>query len=289
MSRLWGVILAVGTVAVAVIVVVVGPVMSATAEPVCVDDASGDTTAEINPDAEPPQRTSSPKADITRVCVDRGDGLTLSMALADANDPTTDVSWQDPTTYAAWGLDTDGDASLDSTVTFGTGPDGTLAAAVSDPDGTARCRAEAGVEADTYRVTGIPLDCLNGNMPTGLNASVAYDLDPADPLAPNVVDVAPDDGALTSVGSSRPSQGDSGVAGPDPHPDTTGDDRGDGQVGRQPDAGGQPDDRTGGDSPRLGRNDASLPATGFAAGVTAVALLALGVGLFQARRRQPSE
>lgn len=139
----------------------------------CWADPTGDTTP--GPYA---------RADMTGQCAEIGDGsITMAMEVAQPTNPNSDENWRySYYTGLVWGLDVNGDQSLDYFV--GIVNDGSMAVgAVMDAYDNLLCDASVGYDGTTYSGT-FPAACIGSPRQLWTYNYVTYDSQWDDPYAP---------------------------------------------------------------------------------------------------------
>ncbi len=178
----------------------------------CTADAEGDTRQEGDGQVE-----DFPRADLVEVCLGGGDPFDLSVTVREVSDPATDPNWDDDSTFAAWGLDTDDDGTEDFTAIFGIETDGQLEGVVVESDGFTEVCTDlpAALVDGRYRIDDVPRSCVGDAAGLTVSASMFYDSDASAADAPVYTDVAPDGGG---GGGGTPSPAPSPTPGPTASP-----------------------------------------------------------------------
>lgn len=173
----------------------------------CAADTQGDTRQE---GAEPVE--DFPRADLLEVCLGAGDPFDLSVTVREVTDPATDPNWDDDSTFAAWGLDTDADGTEDYTAIFGIETDGQLEGVVVESEGVTEVCSDltAALVDGRYRIDDVPRSCVGGAADLMVSASMFYDSDASMADAPVYTDVAPDGSTGTPSPDPSPSAGPTG-------------------------------------------------------------------------------
>ena len=154
----------------------------------CFDDARDDTSTSAG-------QAVFPRADIAQFCLRDADTVSVTLTVAEPTDPNADANWDDEDTFAAWGVDTDGDGAEDFTIVYGIESNGQLEGVVVDASNDLEVCTATPSSGGFYGVQDIPRSCLGDATRVAVNASMSYDSDAADAQAPVYVDDAPDDGA----------------------------------------------------------------------------------------------
>ena len=157
------------------------------ADGTCFDDLRGDTSTSSG-------QAAFPRADITQFCLQDADTVSVTLTVAEPTDPNADANWDDEDTFAAWGVDTDGDGAENFTIVYGIESNGQLEGVVVDASNDLEVCTATPSSGGVYGVQDIPRSCLGDARRVAVNASMFYDSAAADAEAPVYVDDAPDDG-----------------------------------------------------------------------------------------------
>lgn len=142
----------------------------------CSTDPTGDT---FDPDTE--GQVDEPRADITELCVEYANTLSVSVRVVEPTNPATDPGWHGGT-FVGWFVDTTGDGDGEFFVVYHLNADAELVAEVweigedADDDPVLRCSGQAGYDDGGFVARTIPSACIGNPASVRVQAGMFYDV-----------------------------------------------------------------------------------------------------------------